>query len=483
MVEDGTVPGRKRRGRGIRTALVVFVLSTLPAAGFARSVPVAGEDIPVRNRAGAEYVPLSRLVEALGGKFWRVRDRFVVLMPGDSLMPEREYVFWADSALVRCVEEEFELPLASIVEGDQLYLPVLGLGDLFPGLSAAVPVLTCVAVESAGDTAVVRLVAATGDSLLWIGEARSSLEYRLVVGARCDSTLVQQFSQVPVLAANGLVGHCRVAQATRAAGDAATVIHFMFRKPATAVAVDESCGVAVKIWPRPERRIQRLVLDPGHGGKDPGAVGRVGTLEKTIVLDVTLRLKKKLEAQGFEVLLTRSKDEYVSLSDRSEFANSSRADVFVSIHANAAPNRQACGFETYFLSEAKTDWERAVAARENAALEFERTDSTGMGDELELILADLAQNEFLTESSELAALIQEKTVPHARIKNRGVRQANFFVLRNNYMPAVLVECGFLSNRSEEKLLRNPNHRERLAEGICRGIVEFVRAYERRINGT
>jgi len=195
------------------------------------------------------------------------------------------------------------------------------------------------------------------------------------------------------------------------------------------------------------------------------------------------RLKKKLDRQGFEVILTRDSDEFVSLADRSKTGNGSKADLFISIHANASPNRAACGLETYFLSDAKTDWERAVAARENAALEVDEPGAgPSAGGDVGLILADLAQNEYLIESSELAACVQEKTVPWARIKDRGVRQANFYVLRNNFMPAVLVEVGFLSNSSEEKLLRQSDHRERLAEGICRGITEFARLYRPKTNG-
>jgi N-acetylmuramoyl-L-alanine amidase len=215
------------------------------------------------------------------------------------------------------------------------------------------------------------------------------------------------------------------------------------------------------------------MLDPGHGGTDPGAVSRRGTHEKRIALDIAARVKKKLLAAGFEVMMTREADAFVSLADRSKLGNGRKPDVFVSIHINASPNRAACGLETYFLSEAKTDWERAVAARENAA--FEPAGAGKTGDELGMILADLAQNEFLWESSALAARIQEATVPHARIRDRGVRQAGFYVLRNTYMPAVLVECGFLSNRSEDKLLRTESHRERVAEGIFRGIAAFARA--------
>ena len=237
------------------------------------------------------------------------------------------------------------------------------------------------------------------------------------------------------------------------------------------------------MWTRPERAIKRIVLDPGHGGQDPGALGRRGTREKVVVIDVARRLKKKLEKQGFEVIMARDSDQFVSLADRSKCGNSHKADLFVSIHANWSPNRAACGLETYFLSEAKTDWERAVAARENASSQAGDSGSVlDAGGDVGLILADLAQNEYLVESSELAGWIQEKTVSYARIKDRGVRQANFYVLRNNFMPAVLVECGFLSNRSEEKLLREDDHRERLAEGISRGIVEFAKPYATGTNG-
>jgi N-acetylmuramoyl-L-alanine amidase len=271
-------------------------------------------------------------------------------------------------------------------------------------------------------------------------------------------------------------------------------LSFSFRQPTAERLAVLPDRVELRAWPKPERAIKRLVLDPGHGGEDPGALGRRGTREKAVVMDVALRLKTKLEKQGFEVILARDTDKFVSLAERTELGtihsgtasrgNGRKADLFISIHANSAPNRAACGLETYFLSEAKTDWERAVAARENAAFETEDS-SNGLnaGGDVGLILADLAQNEYLVESSELAARIQEATVPYARIKDRGVRQANFYVLRNNFMPAVLVECGFLSNKSEEKLLRQPEHRERLAEGISRGIIEFTKLYGPKADGS
>jgi N-acetylmuramoyl-L-alanine amidase len=403
-----------------------------------RTLNIAGAQLDVRNAAGVEYVPLSQLMEAFGGRSWRVNSRFVAVLPGDSLTPEAEYVFWADSTIVRGAEREVGMPFAPILDDDQLWVPVLALADIFPDLTTAVPLLRLLDVGESGDTLLVRFGTASAEPVTWHGEVRSTLEYRLVLGAQCDTVTREQMALIPIV---------------------------------------------VRVWPRPERKIQRLVLDPGHGGKDPGAVGRLGTLEKEVVLDVSKLVKTKLESHGFEVLMTRARDEHVPLVRRSQFALEQKADLFISIHANASPNRAACGMETYFLSEAKTDWERAVAARENAALHLDTPDSIPLGDELELILTDLAQNEYLTESSELAARIQERTWPCARIKDRGVRQANFYVLRQNYMPAVLVECGFLSNASEEKLLRSPKHRERIAEGVCAGIVEFVKEYEQRINGS
>ena len=458
-----------------RIVLVLFV--AVVTAGAADHVSFAGQQIPVRHEAGVDYVPLYRLVQLMEGKFWRIQNRFVAVMPGDSTTPELEYVFWADSALVLCADREIVMPVEPMMEKGQLYLPVLGLSKVFPGEVRGLPRLAGIEVEGGGDTAWVYLRTSTTDSVACVGETRSSLEYRLVLGAVCDTATAEQLALVSILAPNGIV------QTAGVDIGAGTAIQLMFRRPTLVQVLSRPGAVVVRMWPRPDRKIERIVLDPGHGGKDPGAVGAGGTLEKQIVLDVSMRLKAKLEEHGYEVLMTRTEDQYVPLSDRSKFANDRDAGLFISVHANASENRSACGFETYFLSEAKTDWERTVAARENAPLKLEMSDTTRLADELELILVDLAQNEFLTEASGLAECIQERAVPCARIMDRGVRQANFYVLRNNYMPAVLVEVGFISNRSEEKLLKEPAHRDKLASGIGQGVLDFIKAYEKRINGT
>ena len=227
-----------------------------------------------------------------------------------------------------------------------------------------------------------------------------------------------------------------------------------------------------------------IVIDPGHGGKDPGAVGPTGLYEKQVNLSIARHLARALrERVAVQVILTREDDTFIPLGRRTEIANQVGAQAFISIHCNAAGNGNARGAETYFLSVANTDEERAVAARENASLLFEESERDGGSlDELSFILLDLAQNEFLEESSELAELIQAELGVRAKSRDRGIHQAGFFVLNGAYMPGVLIEAGFISNREEERLLRSDRHCSEIADAICRGVEEFVRRYERKLNG-
>jgi N-acetylmuramoyl-L-alanine amidase len=455
--------------------LTLLACLVLVANASARSVQVAGARMDTRTIAGSDYLSLQTLATAVSGKCWQVAERFVVVVPGDSVRPSREYVFRPDSTVAFCDGRRALLPAAPVLDSGRLYLPVLAVTELFP--SSSLPVLAALSVSGLGDTLLFRAsVTGTAQDVVFFGDTKSSLEYRLVVGARRDSAFCAQVAMLS-LTPPALLKSVALDSGTT------TTVRFVFRQPAMERVAIKPEGVELRVWPRPQRQMKRLMLDPGHGGEDPGALGRQGTREKIVVMDVVKRLKTKLEKQGFEVILTRDTDRFVSLAERSRGSNGHKADLFISVHANASPNRAACGLETYFLSEAKTDWERAVAARENASLgTSESAPGPGTAGDLGLILADLAQNEFLFESSELAAQIQTATVKQARIKDRSVRQANFYVLRNSFMPAVLVECGFLSNKSEEKLLRKPEHRERLAEGICQGIVAFSQQFGPRANG-
>lgn len=217
----------------------------------------------------------------------------------------------------------------------------------------------------------------------------------------------------------------------------------------------------------------RIVLDPGHGGKDPGAVGRSGMREKDVVLDVALRTRRVLRRvlPGNRVYLTRTTDRHISLSSRTSFANDHDADIFVSIHANSARSRRIHGIETYLLSEASSGRALRLAARESG------TTLTRMSD-LQKILNDLGLRSKVAESQQLARRVQQAMLSRLRpgyrnIRNLGVKRGPFYVLLGAQMPSILVEVAFISNRREARRMRSPKYRQALAKGIARGIMQFV----------
>jgi len=225
-----------------------------------------------------------------------------------------------------------------------------------------------------------------------------------------------------------------------------------------------------------------IVLDAGHGGHDPGARGPNGVQEKDVVLDVTRRAARMIEdGLGIKVLLTRSTDVFVPLRERTNFANKQRADLFVSVHANAHPRSVSEGVETYFLSsEASDSGARQVAAIENGVVQLEGPGSRQRGDVLKSILWDLAQSEFQEESSFMAETVLDSMSKSLSLVNRGVKQAGFYVLGGAAMPAILIEIGFLTNRKEERKLSTPEHREAMARAIYAGLAEYKRRYDQRL---
>jgi N-acetylmuramoyl-L-alanine amidase len=260
---------------------------------------------------------------------------------------------------------------------------------------------------------------------------------------------------------------------------ARSTFEFIFKESQDFYFQKSESGLILKAYPKLIRKIRRVVIDPGHGGIDPGAISKSGIKEKNINLQIARLLKKQLEKEGLEVYLTRSDDEFVPLAARTNFANKIKADLFISIHCNSsAANKYASGFETYFLSEARTDLERAALLRENEALKYE-SDFSNKEVSLDLVLADLYQTEQLTESYNLALQIQTQAVKILKGTDRGVRQAGFFVLRGAFMPAVLIECGFLSNRSEAQRLTNPNYQNLIIKAISEGVMNYVKDYNRR----
>jgi N-acetylmuramoyl-L-alanine amidase len=228
--------------------------------------------------------------------------------------------------------------------------------------------------------------------------------------------------------------------------------------------------------PLPDR-FDTVVVDPGHGGENHGARGVGGLLEKDLVLDVSLRLAKRLPARGISVVLTRSDDHFVSLEQRTSIANDVRGDLFISIHANASRSRSARGIETFFVSlEASDESAQRLANLENRAFAGSGGVAKIADDPLLGILGDLIATEHLVESQEFAGLVQSRL---ASGRSRGVKQAPFVVLMGVQMPAALVEIGFLTNPADESDLRSSAERDRIAEGLAEAVVEFAKRYDAR----
>ena len=227
--------------------------------------------------------------------------------------------------------------------------------------------------------------------------------------------------------------------------------------------------------------LRTMVLDAGHGGHDSGAVGPAGLMEKDVVLDVTRRVARLIEDKlGVKVVLSRDADHFVTLRDRTSFANRARADLFVSIHANAHREAASQGVETYFLSSEATDSAaRQVAAQENGVVELEKPNGRGRSDIVKTILWDLAQSEFQLESSRLAEIVLDSMTASLRIPNRGVKQAGFYVLGGAAMPAILIEIGFVTNPREERRLKDRKYRDDIARAIFTGVSEYKRAWDQR----
>jgi N-acetylmuramoyl-L-alanine amidase len=232
--------------------------------------------------------------------------------------------------------------------------------------------------------------------------------------------------------------------------------------------------------------IRTVVIDPGHGGKDPGAIGPDGVYEKDITLSVALKLREMLRKKnGIKTFLTRESDEFVTLADRTRMANERNADLFVSIHVNAMPGSRkkketTRGYKVYFLSQAKNEEDKLAAMRENAVIELEEKPQHYSA--LKNVLIDLAGNEYLRESQDLSILLDRqfdgslhKKIPQLQ---PGIGQANFWVLNGAYMPSVLIETGFISSPSDEKVLLDKSYQKELADAIGEAVVNFKLKYEK-----
>jgi N-acetylmuramoyl-L-alanine amidase len=226
-------------------------------------------------------------------------------------------------------------------------------------------------------------------------------------------------------------------------------------------------------------KIKTIAIDAGHGGHDPGAIGKSGLKEKTITLDIAKRLAALVkERLGCTVVMTRDKDVFIPLEQRPFIAKSKGADLFVSIHVNANRKRKARGIETYIQSLRASDRDAmATAARENS-MSTKRLSE--LKSELDRIFADLAKDDKLEESLQLAHAVQGSLVDtmypiKGNVVNLGVKRAFFYVLINTEMPSILAEVGFISNPDEEKMLRTDSYRQSIAEALYQGVKKYVEA--------
>jgi len=225
--------------------------------------------------------------------------------------------------------------------------------------------------------------------------------------------------------------------------------------------------------------IDVIVIDAGHGGEEDGALGPMGTREKDIVLSIAEKVRDLFEENSnMTVVMTRAGDTTLTLQERADLANTGGGDLFISIHANASETHpDASGSQTFFLAAAMNDAARATAMLENKSIMLESEDSDEEMDDLDFILLDLLQTEYLSESQELAKMVQDRLKKRLKIRSRGVDQAGFFVLNKVFMPSVLVEVAFISNKREEALLNKDSFQQKAAEAIFEGVKKFIDKYD------
>jgi N-acetylmuramoyl-L-alanine amidase len=412
-------------GRALWLAAVWLLSSTTALGGQSTAIRLsllsgATATVPVLQHRGYAVVPLSAL-ESIG---WRVIARG----PDWRLAPEGgpELELSEGSPFFRLGEARLQLVGAPYAQDAQLYVPVQLLLDVLPS--------TLPDRYAADDQSTLRVLEATGRG-------------------------------------RGPVGRAAQGRATSA------------RAPSGRAAAAESGRAPAAAEPARRAGSEKLVvvIDPGHGGEDPGAIGPGGVREKDVALAIGIALARELAKRPeMEVHLTRDSDVLVPLWDRGGRATGVKGDrraIFLSLHANAQPRQRAVrGFETYFLSEARTDDERRVAANENAPLAIPRDASQGADPDLEFILRELRNLDHQHWSSLLAQLVQAGLDPVHPGTNRGVKQGPFAVITNALMPSVLIEVGFITNREEERLLASSEFQDSVAKALAGAVGKFFERY-------
>ena len=404
--------------------------------------------LATRTEASGQYVSADDAAPALGGRLQRLPNhRFLLLVGGVAFeLADRSAFALSDGRI-------FPMTSPSLERDGRLDVPVQLFTDVAPR---------------------------AGARLTW-EPARHRLSLAAPAAVVAENRPVQPTPTAPRVTA--MAGGTVIGPSTKTRPDLRPAPPGA--APAAPAAPSPRAGTS---GPRGTRR-HVIIVDAGHGGVDPGMRGwspdRTPVREKDVTLGVARRLEQELASRGFEVVMTRTADTLIALDDRGRIANRSKGDLFISVHVNAAnPNwrdpKAARGFETYFLAEAKTEDERRVARMENEVVRFENETNAPKNDPLGFIINDMAQNEHLRESNDLADGIQQALRRVHPGPSRGVKQAGFRVLVTAYMPAVLVEIGFGTNASDAAFISSEAGQRTLATAIADAAAEYLARYEQRV---
>jgi N-acetylmuramoyl-L-alanine amidase len=486
-----------KRVAGLIVLIAIALVSIVRAQSSEATLrtPTGDHAVPVIEQSGQMFVPAEPVAEALGGTISGDRSGYRIILDG------RTAGFTPASRFGAVGDELIEMPTAPIFVDNTPYVPweffrdvvrIASSLDLRWDPQARLLEITALRLDTLeAQIGVVRLAETT--------KIIVELPRRIPYAVRREGAVFTIETRYPLRANITSQSYEGELLDRIAVGGSGIVIHLASPDVAgDSYALENPFRIVLDLQrgqtpatpatpadiarPRELLGVRTIVLDPGHGGKEVGAIGPAGLVEKDATLAICRRLQSLLaSALGARVILTRDDDTLVSLEQRTALANQYKADLFLSVHLNASRTATARGAETYFLSlEASDELARATAERENDEADGASVQTARPASDLNLILWDLAQQEYLKESSRFAELIQQELNGTAGTANRGVKQAPFRVLIGATMPAALVEVGFISNGDEESKLASDAYQDAVAQAMVRAISRFKEEYETRL---
>lgn len=479
----------------------LFIFLSGIEAGYTQEVPVAQTVTQFQSVHGVHYIQVSTLADIFKVKTYHNAQLGKMIL----YLPDQRLKFSGYSSYIMINSEVMHLPHSVIPTDDDILVPAKAIADVLQSylgitmqFDASIPELrvnyepiniTDMFIEEKKNGTLIRLPVTRkfrkSEYKAWQGNA--GWFYLTVAGGYINE---QRLAGVKL---NGVIRKIVPIQM-----DGSVQFSFRLRERITDYEVYQNANpseIVISLRKpafngsvelneaRSRWKLDRIVLDAGHGGKDPGAVGFGGMYEKDVVLDITKRVGRLIEKElpEVEVIYTRKTDKFIPLRERAKIANEKNGKLFVSIHANSNNNKNVRGFETFLLRPGKTPDAIDVAERENAVIRFEEsTEFYEKYDNEQLILATMAQSAFMKESEDFASLVQDGMKKKVPSKNRGVKQAGFYVLVGASMPNILVEVGFITNPREGKNLGWAAYRQKIAQGIFEGIREFKTKYDQQI---